>query len=525
MAGDEQNPYTPPAAPIAAEHASGQVADRLSGDAHDHTRHEGLLALRNAAKLAASMILTWGVALIVTFKLPKYLGPERFGHYRFGDQFAMSLAVFLSLGVDTYISREIAVRPKHLSEFFGGVLVTRALVILPLIVVAFFFLDGEVHERRLAAGLFALAYLFTALNQTFQQTLQAASKVDGLAVANVVAKVLWGGGTFAAVTMQAPFWVLPLPMVVGEGLKCAFLYVATRDAVDLKLRIDLEETKKVLKISFPFYIANVAVSLGSSIDIVVLGKIVSKTSEEVGWYGSARQIAALSALLSPIMSGVLIPMMSRAKARNVDDFYRILRRGFEAVLVVSLPLTLILALGAEYWIHITIKDRFLPAADSLRWLAPTFVFAYANVLLWLALMILDRSWTITIVSIAGLLLLPVLIIIAVPLFAPMGPGGAGMGVAIALSTRELIIVLVFLAFLREKAMDRRAVASVVKSLLICVAVVVADHFMKPHLIPPLRLALDAALYGLLAVAVGVIAPKDLKAVLKMVKDRKKNAAS
>ena len=47
--------------------------------AEDHTRREGLLALRNGAKLAASMILTWGVALIVTFKLPKYLGPERFG--------------------------------------------------------------------------------------------------------------------------------------------------------------------------------------------------------------------------------------------------------------------------------------------------------------------------------------------------------------------------------------------------------------------------------------------------------------
>jgi O-antigen/teichoic acid export membrane protein len=491
----------------------------------DHTRREGLLALRNGAKLAASMILTWGVALIVTFKLPKYLGPERFGHYRFGDQFAMSLAVFLSLGVDTYISREIAVRPKHASEFFGGVLVTRALVILPLIVVAFFFLDGEVHERRLAAALFGVAYLFTALNQTFQQTLQAASKVDGLAVANVVAKVLWGGGTFAAVTLQAPFWVLPLPMIVGEGLKAAFLYMATKDAVDLELRIDFEQTKKVLKVALPFYIANVAVSLGSSIDVVVLGKIVSKTSEEVGWYGSARQIAQLSALLSPIMSGVLIPMMSRAKARNEDDFYRILRRGFEAVIVVSLPLTLLLALGSEYWIHITIKDRFLPAAGSLRWLAPTFVFAYANVLLWLALMILDRSWTITIVSIVGLVLLPILIIIAVPLFAPLGPGGAGMGVAIALSTRELIIVLVFLAFLRSKALDRRGAMSAIKSLAICALVAVADHYLTAMMRPPFRLTLDAALYGVLALALRVIAPSDIKAVLKMVKDRKKAAAA
>ncbi len=487
---------------------------------HDSSRHEGMLALRNGAKLAASLILTWAVALVVTFKLPRYLGPERFGHYRFGDQFAMSLAVFLSLGVDTYISREIAVRPKHASDFFGGVLVTRAVVLLPLVVAAFFFLDGEVHERRVAAALFGVAYLFTAINQTFQQTLQAASKVDGLAIANVVAKVLWGGGTFAAVSVSAPLWMLPLPMIVGEGLKAGFLYVTTRAAVDLKLTLDVPATLKVLVVAFPFYIANVAVSLGSSIDVVVLGKLVSKTSEEVGWYGAARQIAQLSALLSPIMSGVLIPMMSRAKARNEDDFYRILRRGFEAVIVVSLPLTLLLGLGAEYWIHIAIKDQFLPAAGSLRWLAPTFVFAYANVLLWLALMIMGRAWTITVVSIAGLVLLPLLIVMAVPLFAGLGPGGAGMGVAIALSARELVIVLVFLAVLRSKALDRRGLRAALKSFAICIAVALADHVLGRALPPPARLAADAALYAVLAVLLRVIAPEDVRSVLALIKNRK-----
>ena len=489
-----------------------------------HTRQEGLLALRNGAKLAASMILTWGVALVVTFKLPKYLQPERFGNYRFGDQFAASMMVFLSLGVDTYISREIALRPKHASDFFGGVLLTRALVLVPLVGAALFLLRHRVHEQRLAAFMFAFAYLFTALNQTFQQTLQAASKVNGLALANIVAKIFWGGGTFAAVTLNAPFWVLPLPMIFGEGLKAAFLYVAAKDAVELRLRIDLAETKKVLRIAFPFYIANAAVALGAYIDVPFLAYLMPDGSKEVGWYAAALQIAQLSALLSPIMSGVLIPMMSRAKARNPEDFVRILRRGFEAVVVVSIPLTLLLALGAEFWIHITIKDAFLPSAVSLRWLAPTFVFAYANVLLWLALMILDRSWTITIVSIGGMILLPIFIFIGVKMLTPLGEGGAGMGAAIALSARELVIVLVFLAVLRTKALDRRGFMSTAKSLLICVVIAVVDHYLAKIAIAPVRLALDASFYAALALVLRVIAPSDLKAVLKMVKDRKKAAA-
>ena len=508
--------------PSSAKHSEPPPSRMSLPPMSETSRREGALAFRNALKLASSLLITWGVALVVTFKLPKYLGPEHFGHYKFGDQFAMSLAVFLSLGVDTYISREVAVRPKHASDFFGGVLATRALVIVPLAIFAVFFLHGAAAERRIAAGLFGIAYLFTTLNNTFQQTLQAASRVGKLAVANVMAKVLWGGGTLAAVLTDQPFWVLPLPLVVSEGAKAAVLFYATREAIDLRIRLDMEATKAVLKVAFPFFIANVAVNLGSSIDVVVLGKIVSEDSSEVGWYGAARQIAQLSALLSPILSGVLIPMMSRAKARNEKEFFRILRRGIEGVMVVSIPLSLLLALGADFWIHVALKDKFLPAADSLRCLTPTFSLAYANVLLWLALMILDKSWTITIVSIAGLILLPVFILIAVPLTQGLGDGGAGMGVGIALSTRELVIVIVFLCFLGRNAVDRRAALATIKSLAIAGIVIAAHMFMGRFLGHGLtRITVDGLLYAVLAVASGVVRPADVKAVLKMVKDRKK----
>jgi hypothetical protein len=140
-------------------------------------------------------------------------------------------------------------------------------------------------------------------------------------------------------------------------------------------------------------------------------------------------------------------------------------------------------------------------------------------------MILDRSWTITIISIAGLVLLPILIIAAIPLTSGLGPGGAGMGVAMALSARELIIVLVFLAFLRTKAMDRRGALALVRSLVICVVVAIADRYLGKHVHPLLRLSIDGALYGILALVLRVIAPSDIKAVLKMVKDRKKAASS
>src|SRR5690242_11893272 len=97
-----------------------------------HTVREGATALRNAIKLAISLVLTWGVALIITFKVPDYLGVLPWGYYRYGFEYAAMLAVFVGFGIDTYASREVAVRPKHASDFFGGVILLRTVALVPL---------------------------------------------------------------------------------------------------------------------------------------------------------------------------------------------------------------------------------------------------------------------------------------------------------------------------------------------------------------------------------------------------------
>jgi O-antigen/teichoic acid export membrane protein len=479
---------------------------------------EGRTALQNAVKLAASLLLTWGVALVVTFKLPKYLGPLHLGWYRYGYEYAATLAVFLHFGVDTYISREIPVRPKHASDFFGGVALARLLTLVPLFAFGWWHLGHKLPEERLAAALFGLTQVFIVMNLTFQQILQAASTVGRLAVANVVAKVLWGGGILAAVVAKAPFWFLPLPMLASEMMKAGFLYYAAKESIGLEFRLDLAQTKQVLRTSLPFFIAIGAVYIGASFDVVLLRELVPNGSEEVGWYSAAREIARLSAMMMPVLTGVLVPMMSRAMHSNEEEFNRLVRRGMEGVCVVSMPLTLLLALSAKFAIGFILKEAFLPAHYSLEWLAPTFVLAYVNSLLWLALMIMKRSWTISAVSIAGTAILPVLILISAPLTRGTGDGKMGMGVAMALSAREAILAMVYLVIVGKRAVDARAMSAIVKSLGIC-GVVVAAHIAMASL-GDVRLLLDALLYGILALGLRVIRIGDVINLLKLIKNRK-----
>ena len=103
-----------------SEEASAQVVDREAG-------HRDLgVAFRNALKLGGSLLGTWAVALVVRFQLPRLMGPERFGAFNFADSASVVVFTFLGFGVDTYIQKEIAVRPEHASDFFGAVVVLRA---------------------------------------------------------------------------------------------------------------------------------------------------------------------------------------------------------------------------------------------------------------------------------------------------------------------------------------------------------------------------------------------------------------
>ena len=83
-----------------------------------HRTREAQLAVWNTLKLASSLMLTWGVALGVRALLPRYLGPAQYGAYSFAEAVAMTFFVFCSLGVETYVQKEIPVRPQHASEFF-----------------------------------------------------------------------------------------------------------------------------------------------------------------------------------------------------------------------------------------------------------------------------------------------------------------------------------------------------------------------------------------------------------------------
>ena len=135
-------------------------------------------SIRNAAKLGGSLLGTWAVALAVRLLLPRHLGPESFGAYQFADAFTTVTLIATTLGIETYIRKEVPPRPQHASDFFGGTALVASLVGLDL--------AGKSTGVLWLVGMLGVATMLVNLNINVAAVIHTVGKVDGLSVLNVV---------------------------------------------------------------------------------------------------------------------------------------------------------------------------------------------------------------------------------------------------------------------------------------------------------------------------------------------------
>ncbi|HEX4620543.1 MAG TPA: flippase [Myxococcaceae bacterium] len=465
------------------------------GSVHQET----LAAVRNAIKLGGSLIATWGIALGIRMLLPRFLGPDLFGPLNFADAFTTGACVVLTLGVDTYIRKEVPVRPEHASDFFGGVVVVRlaASVVLAGVMALVLRLTHRSPEVRTLVYLYAGAQFLIIHNQSQAALLHARGTVDGLAVVNVVCKVLWGAGVLAAAVTHQGLTAFAGALLLSEAIKAVALTPLTLRHLGLTLHWSWRALKGVVWQSLPFFLNTAAFTLYSKADVSILAFM--SNDREVGWYGAASNLAGITLLTTPLIQWIILPLFTRAAARSEAEFDQVLRRSLELILALAFPISLVTVVGADHWIHLIFGPAFAPAALPLRALAPTFLLTYVATVSATTLIRLGRPWMMTCISLGGLVVTPVLDYLLIPRASQaFGPAGGGLGCAMAIVVTETCVIIAQMSLIGRRAFDRRSLSMIAKTLAACAVVLVVDHWLGAWGWG--RLLIDAALYLALVVS-------------------------
>lgn len=483
------------------------------------------VAGRNAITLAFSLVGTWSVAFLVRFQLPRFLGPIAFGDFNFAEAFTATFFVLADFGIDTYIVKETAAKPAHASDFAGGVLVVRtaASAMLLAVMAATLGLSHRSADVQLAVLVFGVTQFVMLLNSSMAAMLQAATRVRRLAAVNVLSKVLWGAGLAIVILLHGSLPVLALPLLISEAVKLVLLVPGLRSAIGLRLRIDKEQTKRALKQSLPYFLNIGAVTVGNRLTVSAL-EFVTPDKREVGWYGASANLAGLAMLLAPLYEWVLMPLLARAKERSEEAVYAIARRALEGLLAAVIPFTLFVSLGADLWIRIAFGSKFGEAATSLSVLSLDFSLVYVAMLMSTVLIMVGRSWSVTLVSLSAVPMRALLIAPLVSVCATwLGPGGAAVGAALTEIGGIGLTALVSFLLIGRRAIDARAVGVIARSLAIAVVVWLVHHALTRF--GYFRILLDVALYLVLAIVLRVVTMREVRGLADLWRSRRNAKAA
>jgi O-antigen/teichoic acid export membrane protein len=309
----------------------------------------------------------------------------------------------------------------------------------------------------------------------------------------------------------AGLWAYAASYLASEAIETVVLYRLAQTHLGLRFRVDRAATKAMLLASLPYYLQMFASTAYGKLDVSLLE--FTANTQEVGFYGAASALSMLTLLITPLIGWVLMPMLARAAARSRPEFFEQIRRSLELILTVAIPASMMINLGAEFWIRLVFGEAFMPAAMALRIQATMFVLTYVAIIYSLVLIMLERAWALMKISVVGLVANVILNLALIhPSMSYFGLGGGGAGCAIAMLGTEIVVASLMMGIVGREAFDRRSVVTIAKSFLAFGVVVFVHRALES--LGPLRLIVDGVVYLVIVIATGALRLREMLGIVR-----------
>ena len=323
--------------------------------------------VKNTGWLLAGKLLS----LVVGFIIARYLGPYAFGDLSFADAFAALFAAVGTLGLDSFIIREIIQHPDKRDEILGTSLVMRLAanaVLIPLAILTYLaFRQLSTNETEVSLALLialcssaALFKSFNIIDSYFQS--QVASKYV-VQVQNACL-VLSTGVKIALIYNHAPVFYFAGALVFDSAiLALGLLFIYKRKHLHLHTwTFNWTRAKSLIQQSWPLILTAVMISIYMKIDQVMLKSAGSKI---VGIYSAAARISESWYFIPVAIVTSVFPAIIHARKTDIDRYHKRLQNLYDLLVAISLPVAILVSIFANQIIHVLYGNPYQGAGILL----------------------------------------------------------------------------------------------------------------------------------------------------------------
>jgi len=300
----------------------------------------GRTIAKNASVMMGSQIITWGLTLIITVLLPRYLGAAGIGKYQLAASLWTIMGLFVTFGMDTLLTKEISRDPGRLSDLFSASVLLRAGLFLTsfVLLAGYAQLAGYPQDTKEVIYIFALTCIFGQLVAVCRASLQGLERMEFISLGDIAQKTLFT--TVAIILLLKGFGLLVIAVVEGGGALASLVvqYYALNRIHRVQFRFNRQLISGMLQASFPYLLLVGFQIVYSQIDVVVISLLVSE--KQIGWYSSALRLTGTFVFVPTVLMTALLPASSRMHQNAPEDLRKLTSKGFDLLLLACIPIGL-----------------------------------------------------------------------------------------------------------------------------------------------------------------------------------------
>jgi O-antigen/teichoic acid export membrane protein len=310
------------------------------------------------------------LSMVVNLLIANYLGAISFGDLNFADALTAIIAAVGTLGLDSFIIREIIQNPEKKDEILGTSLLMRIgvnLVLIPLSVViylVFHHFSGRT-DSSLTWIVFFLAFAsffksFNVIDSFFQS--QVASKYV-VQVQNICVLIS------AAVKILLVIFGLPVIYFAislafdGLILAVGLVWMYHHRGMSMKnWTFNTARARSLLKQSLPLILSAVMVSIYMKIDQVMLKTV---GSAEVGIYSAAVKLSEAWYFIPIAIVTSVFPAIIHARKTDIERYNKRLGNLYDLLIFISLPVALFVSFYGTEIINLLYRNNQFEGAGPM----------------------------------------------------------------------------------------------------------------------------------------------------------------
>jgi O-antigen/teichoic acid export membrane protein len=378
--------------------------------------------IRNSLFLFASQTLLLVSNLGLYVLVGRKLGPEGFGQYAFVLAFIGLFTFLPDLGVNLYLLREIARRPKEV-RFLLGIAFTLVLLLTPMTCALIIVISNLLRLDQIILNSMYLACVYLVL-ASFLSLFRAAfhayeqmgfetyavltERIIAISVSTLV--LFFNGGLLSL--LGALIFAKACALLVSGAI------FVTRIGPLPSLYFEKMTSFEVLKASLPFALNILTTTIYVQADLVLLKIFVG--DEASGFYKAATSLIIPLAVIATSLNSAMFPGLARAYAKSLDFLHPLVETSVRYLFILGWPISLGILILAPQIILLFYGREFERSILPFQILAFLVFMRFINNTLGVSLTAIDRQGIRASIILFSALLNLVLNLIFIPRWSYLG---------------------------------------------------------------------------------------------------------